>query len=212
MSRNGMFRITVKNRLKRPRVAGSVESNGDLTPFLRRVTVTVTGRSFRASSARDSFMSDKPPATVESMMRDCSPVPEFREAAAGAPDERLMSIAEVAKEFGLTLRALRFYEAKHLISPQRSGAARLYRGIDRDRLSLILTGRRLGFTLAEIGSLLKKPSGQGLNLTREQCVAQINLLEQQKRGIEAAIADLRVIYSSFYRKLLDGANPAALPQ
>ena len=140
------------------------------------------------------------------------PAPENHENGAGAPDDRLMSIAEVAKEFGLTLRALRFYEARRLISPQRRGAARFYRPLDRERLSLILTGRRLGFTLAEIGGLLKKPNASGLNLTREQCVAQISLLEQQKRGIEAAIADLRLIYSSFYRKLLDGADPAALPR
>jgi DNA-binding transcriptional MerR regulator len=65
-----------------------------------------------------------------------------------------------------------------------------------------LTGRRLGFTLAEIGALLTRPDGKSLDLTRE-CVTQINLLEQQKRGIETAICKLRQIYTSFYRTLID---------
>jgi DNA-binding transcriptional MerR regulator len=115
-----------------------------------------------------------------------------------------MTIGETAREFGITLRALRFYEAKHLIAPQRDGAIRLYSRSDCERLALIMTGRRLGFTLAEIGALLGQPDGNDLHLTREQCVAQINLLEQQKRGIEIAIAELRQICTSFYRKRLDG--------
>ena len=123
-----------------------------------------------------------------------------------ADQDRPMTIAEVAREFGITLRALRFYEAKRLITPQRRGPTRLYRRSERERLSLILTGRRLGFTLAEIGDLLDRPDGKALHLTREECVAQINLLEQQKRGIEIAIAELREIYTGFYRKLLDGPN------
>jgi hypothetical protein len=64
---------------------------------------------------------------------------------------------------------------------------------------------RLGFTLAEIGDLLARPDGKRLHLTQQQCVAQINRLEQQKRGIEIALAELRQIYNLFYRKLLDAA-------
>jgi len=115
-----------------------------------------------------------------------------------------MTIGEVAREFGMTLRALRFYEARRLIAPQRNGATRIYRRSDRERLALILTGRRLGFTLAEIKDLVGKPDSDGLHLSREQCVEQINLLEQQKRGLEIAIAELRQIYTSFYKKRLDG--------
>jgi len=128
-------------------------------------------------------------------------------AAADTSAEVLMTIGEVAREFGMTLRALRFYEAKRLIKPERHGAIRLYRRHDRERITLILTGRRLGFTLAEIRELVGKPEGDGLHLSREQCVEQINLLEQQKRGLEKAIAELRQIYSSFYQKLLDEAGP-----
>ncbi len=127
--------------------------------------------------------------------------------AADTSAEALMTIGEVAREFGMTLRALRFYEAKRLIKPERHGAMRLYGRRDRERLTLILTGRRLGFTLAEIKELVGRPDSEGLHLTREQCVEQINLLEQQKRGLEKAIAELRQIYSSFYQKLLDEAGP-----
>lgn len=114
-----------------------------------------------------------------------------------------MTIGEVAREFGMTLRALRFYEAKRLIAPRRCGPVRLYSRADRERLSLILTGRRLGFTLAEIKDLLTAPHGSGLRLTRESCVAQINLLERQKRSLEVAIVELRQIYTSFYKTRLD---------
>jgi DNA-binding transcriptional MerR regulator len=104
------------------------------------------------------------------------------------------------------LRALRFYEAKRLVTPQRHGAVRLYRRSDRERIALILTGRRLGFTLAEIRVLVRTTDGKSLHLSREKCVEQINLLERQKRGLEVAITELRQIYSSFYRMFLDDAG------
>jgi DNA-binding transcriptional MerR regulator len=121
---------------------------------------------------------------------------------AGEPD-RLMTIGEVAREFSITLRALRFYEARRLISPLRSGPLRLYDRGDRNRIALILSGRRLGFTLAEIKDLVEEPGGSHLQLTREKCLEQINLLERQKRGIELALAELRRIYTSFYKSLLE---------
>jgi DNA-binding transcriptional MerR regulator len=116
--------------------------------------------------------------------------------------EAPMTIGEVAREFGITLRTLRFYEAKRLITPQRDGAARIYHGSDRERIALILTGRRLGFTLVEVKRLLDGPDGKNLRLTREKCVEQINHLERQKRGIEMALSELRQIYTSFYRTSL----------
>jgi DNA-binding transcriptional MerR regulator len=131
-----------------------------------------------------------------------------RPARAGGDDGHL-SIGEVARQFDLTPRALRFYESKRLIAPQRHGAIRLYRRADCERLGLILTGRRLGFTLAEIGVLLNRPDAESLRLTRTPCVTQINLLERQKRGIEIAISELRQIYTSFYRTLVD---PTAKPR
>jgi len=114
-----------------------------------------------------------------------------------------MTIGDVAREFGVTLRALRFYESKRLISPQRNGATRFYRRSDRERIALILTGRRLGFTLTEIKRLVDGPDGKNLCLTRQKCVEQIRLLERQKREMDLAIAELRQIYTSFYRSSLE---------
>jgi len=120
--------------------------------------------------------------------------------------DRPLTIGEVAQQYGITLRTLRFYEAKRLITPYRHGATRLYRSSDRKRLSVILTGRRLGFTLAEIKHLLNRPHDGGLHLTREQCVKQIKMLEQQKRSIETAITELRQIHTSFYQRLLEDSG------
>ncbi len=129
--------------------------------------------------------------------------PRHRFGSPGGAGERdlPMTIGEVAGEFGITPRALRFYESKRLVAPQREGALRLYCRRDRERIALILTGRRLGFTLAEIKRLVDGPDGSKLRLTRQTCVEQINMLERQKRGIERALDELRHIYSSFYRKL-----------
>jgi DNA-binding transcriptional MerR regulator len=117
--------------------------------------------------------------------------------------DRPLTIGEVAQQYGVTLRTLRFYEAKRLLAPHRHGATRLYRPSDRQRLNMILTARRLGFTLAEIKHLLSKANGDALHLTREQCVQQIKLLEQQKRSIETAITELREMHTAFYRRLLE---------
>jgi len=156
------------------------------------------------SAARQAARAPAPLAA----MADDADLPHQPGGLAAGSDESVLSIGEVACQFGLTLRALRFYESKRLIAPQRHGAVRLYRRTDCERLGLILTGRRLGFTLAEIGALLNRPDGQGLRLTRAQCVTQINLLEQQKRGIEIAISELRQICTSFYRTLIE---PPAKP-
>jgi len=105
------------------------------------------------------------------------------------------SIGEIAEEFGITLRTLRFYESKGLIHPRREGTSRQYSEEDRHRLGLILQGKRLGFTLTEIRGLLASPKerdgGRSLGLSREQCLEQIALLERQKAEIEDALAELR---------------------
>jgi DNA-binding transcriptional MerR regulator len=130
-----------------------------------------------------------------------------RESPAGdVAADRPLTIGEVAQHYGVTLRTLRFYEAKRLLTPHRHGATRLYRSNDRRRLNTILTARRLGFTLAEIKHLLSKTNDDALQLTREQCVKQIKLLEQQKRNIETAISELREIHTAFYRRLLEEAG------
>ena len=71
------------------------------------------------------------------------------------------TIGELSREFGVTLRALRFYENKGLISPHRDGLSRLYSQGDRTRLALILKGKKLGFTLGEIRQMIAAEEGDG---------------------------------------------------
>src|SRR5690349_16348535 len=66
----------------------------------------------------------------------------------------IFTIGDLAREFGVTLRALRFYEDKGLLTPQREGLNRLYSRRDRARLKLILMGKRVGFSLVEIKEML----------------------------------------------------------
>ena len=64
------------------------------------------------------------------------------------------SISDLAKEFALTTRAIRFYEDEGLIAPERKGTSRIYGTRDRTRLKLILRGKRLGFSIQEIREIL----------------------------------------------------------
>ncbi len=68
--------------------------------------------------------------------------------------DRTFSIRQLTKEFSVTARTLRFYEDEKLIAPGRRGQTRIYSARDRVRITLILRGRRLGFSLAEIRELL----------------------------------------------------------
>ena len=69
---------------------------------------------------------------------------------ADARAARTWSIGELAEEFGTTLRTIRFYEDRGLLTPERRGSARVFHDRDRVRLQLVLRGKRLGFTLVEI--------------------------------------------------------------
>jgi DNA-binding transcriptional MerR regulator len=107
------------------------------------------------------------------------------------------TIGELAHEFGLTLRALRFYEDRGLLSPRRDGMVRIYTARDRARLSMIVKAKALGFTLTEIKETLATESRRNeadeLFLSRPQVDDQIAHLEQQKAEIEAALAELRAL-------------------
>jgi DNA-binding transcriptional MerR regulator len=131
----------------------------------------------------------------------------WREEGGNAPHLEVYSIGDLAREFGISLRALRFYESKGLIEPRRNGTTRLYSFADRQRVGLILQGKRLGFTLAEIRNLLAERMGAGLpndlQLTAEQCLEQLKVLERQKFELDEAIAVLRQSY-----KALSGGSAA----
>ena len=108
---------------------------------------------------------------------------------------RHYSIGEMCDEFDVTARALRFYEDEQLISPERRGTQRLYSERDRARLAWILRGKRVGFSLAEIREMIDLYDiGDGRQVQRavtiERCRARIEALTNQKRDIDAAIAEL----------------------
>ena len=114
--------------------------------------------------------------------------------ATGSRD-RTWSIAQVADEFGVTHRTVRHYEELGLISPERRGTTRVYHRRDRTRLSLILRGKRLGFPLEEIRTIIDLydvPRGRRSQL--EYVLGQIDErradLEQRRRDLDAALSEL----------------------
>jgi DNA-binding transcriptional MerR regulator len=123
------------------------------------------------------------------------------EVPTGAREEGSLTIGELARDAGVTLRALRFYQSKGLLTPRRNGSARLFSHDDRERLVLILQGKRLGFTLIEIREMLAaraRGCNKTLPIDRRKCVEQINLLERQRRDIDGALAELRQIYTEMF--------------
>jgi len=108
----------------------------------------------------------------------------------------LFAIADLAKEFGISTRAIRFYESKGLLAPERVGATRIFRRRDRARLILILRGKRLGFSLRDISdylSLYDADRSQQVNLLAEKVDERIALLERQRDDLETTIDELREI-------------------
>jgi DNA-binding transcriptional MerR regulator len=126
----------------------------------------------------------------------------------GAPEGAELSGAELAKLRGVTMRALRFYESRGLISPRRNGRVRSYSQRDSERIGLILRAKKLGFTLAEIGQMIDEDGAAasgGLQLTAQKCLQQISHLEGQMKNIIEALADLRQIHLELCRKAGNGA-------
>ena len=111
-------------------------------------------------------------------------------------EKNRFTIGELAREFGVTHRTLRFYEDKALITPQRQGQRRLYSRRDRARLKLILQGKRVGFSLKEIGEMLDLydlRDGQitQLRVSLVRFDERIGALERQRADIDEALEDLR---------------------
>jgi len=105
------------------------------------------------------------------------------------------SIRELAAEFGVTARTLRFYEDKGLLQPKRSGQSRIYSAADRARLRLILRGKRVGFTLEEIREMMDLESLDSggvvhLELSLRRFRDRIKTLKQQRSDIKLSIAEL----------------------
>ena len=123
-----------------------------------------------------------------------------RPAADGEPAiaDRTWTIAELADEFGVTHRTIRFYEDRGLLTPQRHGTRRIYHARDRVRLALVLRGKRLGFDLAEIARIVdmydQEPGAEGqLRYLLDQIARRRAELEQRRRDIEETLAELDVV-------------------
>jgi DNA-binding transcriptional MerR regulator len=110
-------------------------------------------------------------------------------------ERRYYSIGEMCEAFGVTARALRFYEDEELISPERRGTTRLYTDRDRARLTWILRGKSVGFSLNDIRELLDlydvgDQQHTQMLATRDRCRDRVRALHRQKKDIDATIAEL----------------------
>jgi len=109
-------------------------------------------------------------------------------APEGPAREPHFTISQLASEFALTTRAIRFYEDEGLVAPRRNGQARIYGERERTRIKLILRGKRLGLTLAEIREILDLyDSREG---DRRQLQRFLEVLDHRRRQLEVQRADI----------------------
>jgi DNA-binding transcriptional MerR regulator len=125
----------------------------------------------------------------------------------------ILTIGEIAARYQVTMRALRFYEDRGLLSPRRVDGARFYDGAATRQLEMVLKGKRLGFSLTEIRDLVRRDrdgAAADLALGPEQVNAQIELLHRQRTGIELAIDELRATLRAMRVNDADPSNPDGL--
>src|SRR3954447_13885832 len=124
--------------------------------------------------------------------------------------DRTWTIAEIAEEFGITHRTIRYYEDVGLVSPERRGTVRIFHPRDRIRLQLVLRGKRLGFPLEEIRTIVdmydQQPGEAGqLRYLLSQIDDRRAELEERRRDVDAALAEL----SDLERRCRDDLNGLA---
>ncbi len=105
--------------------------------------------------------------------------------------EQTFSISDLAKEFDITTRSIRFYEDQGLITPRRNGQTRIYSKRDKVRLKLILRGKRLGFSLAETGRLFELYDAD--KSSAKQLATMLDLIEEKKEHLIQQMDDIKVV-------------------
>ncbi|QIZ75635.1 MerR family transcriptional regulator [Ferrimonas lipolytica] len=124
--------------------------------------------------------------------------------------ETTYSISDLAKEFDITTRSIRFYEDQGLLKPKRRGQTRIYNLQERVRLKLILRGKRLGFSLAETGRLFDLYDAD--RSSRTQLHTMLELVEEKKADLQQQMDDIRIIMmelNSAETQCLDALNELA---
>jgi DNA-binding transcriptional MerR regulator len=130
-----------------------------------------------------------------------------------AEPERLYGISELADELGITARAIRFYEAKGLLTPPRANGGRVYTRRERARLKLILRAKSIGFSLAEVKQFLSLYGNRGegrpqqVAFVAERSSELIKELEQKQADVAATLAELKNIHTQCLRYLVEQGAP-----
>ena len=130
--------------------------------------------------------------------------------------EATYTITELAREFGLTTRAIRFYEGHGLIAPTRAGRNRVYGHRDKVRLKLTLRGKRLGLSLSEIRELIDMYDAAKDEHAQVERLQQVlrkrrSILEQQREDIEVVLGEIAA-FEEQCRQFLDGSEKASPSQ
>ena len=126
----------------------------------------------------------------------------------------MLTITELAREAGVTARAIRFYESKGLLTPRRAGTTRIYTHRERGRLQLILRGKRLGFSLTDIGEYLDlydadPTQHDQIVLLLDKVNNRIGELESQKADIDDTLKELSSVRAQALAAMQDESAQAA---
>ncbi len=126
--------------------------------------------------------------------------------SAAQPRRESFTITDLANEFALTTRAIRFYEDQGLLSPERRGTRRIYSQRERVRLKLVLRGKRLGMSLADIAGILDlydADHNERPQLVKflEVLAARRVLLEQQREDIDVVLEEISAIERDCRKRL-----------
>lgn len=123
-----------------------------------------------------------------------------------ADSNQTYSIGELSREFGITLRSIRFYEDQKLLSPTRVGTTRIFNRRDRGRLALICRGKRLGFSLKTIKTFLDlyergDQQAEQKRFLLDKARERIKVLEQQRIDLEQTVKELHEIEREINQRL-----------